>query len=95
MNWMEFRRRREGMTHALGGGLWLHRHTLRGEPMAHLVSSNWHLLLAVGEQLGLRREWLQHKPLKIPATGVRVEAWHWDLRGIYLKRALDLAGPKR
>jgi hypothetical protein len=83
------------MTHALEGGLWLHRHVLRGEPMAHLVSSDRELLLRVGERLGLRPGWLQHKPLKYPPTGERREAWHWDLRGIYLERAVALAGAKR
>src|SRR5262245_33416698 len=82
IEWMEFTRRREGMTHALDGGLWLHRHTLRGEPMAHLVSSDRGLLLLAGERLGMRPHWLQYKPLKRPATGERVEAWHWDLRGV-------------
>ena len=81
------------MRHALGGGLWLHRHTFGGEPMAHLVSSDRGLLLEAGHRLGMRVEWLQYKPLKDPETGVRVEAWHWDLRGISLRRALELAAP--
>ena len=63
--------------------------------MAHLVSSNLEGLLVAGERLGLRREWLQHKPLKLPATGERREAWHWDLRGVHLELALALAGPRR
>ena len=95
VEWMEFRRRREGMIHALEGGLWLHRHVLRGESMAHLVSSNLALLLVAGERLGMRRDWLQHKPLKFPPTGVRVEAWHWDLRGVFLRRAIELAADRR
>lgn len=82
------------MTHALGGGLWLHRHTFRGEPMAHLVSADKTLLLQAGYELGLKEEWLQYKPLKDPATGVRVEAWHWDLRGKFLEVGIRLAGPK-
>jgi len=92
---MEFRLWREGMTHALNGGLWLHRFTLRNEPMAHLVSADRALLLHVGTRLGLAPEWLQHKPLRYPPTSRRVEAWHWDLRGVYLERALVLAGPRR
>lgn len=92
---MEFRLWREGMTHALNGGLWLHRFTLRGEPMAHLVSSDRTLLLDVGRRLGLAPEWLQHKPLRYPPTGIRVEAWHWDLRGRFLDRALAEAAPRR
>jgi len=95
VEWMEFHRRREGMIYALEGGLWFHRHVLRGEPMAHLVSSNLALLLLAGERLGLRREWLQHKPLKFPPTGERVEAWHWDLRGTFLRRAIELAAARR
>ncbi len=63
--------------------------------MAHLVSSDLETLLAAGLRLGMRREWLQHKPLKLQATGERREAWHWDLRGVYLERALALAGSSR
>ncbi len=81
------------MTHALNGGLWLHRFTLDGEPMAHLVSSDRMLLLRAGERLELQEKWLQYKPLKDPETGVRVEAWHWDLRGPFLERGIRLAGP--
>ena len=79
------------MVHALAGGVWLHRHTFRGEPMAHLVSSDRDLLLAVGRRLGLHPGWLQYKPLKRPADGVPIEAWHWDLRGRALDVAVDLA----
>src|SRR2546422_5787727 len=32
-SYREFTRRREGMCFALDGGVWLHHHTLRGEPM--------------------------------------------------------------
>ena len=81
MEWYEFRRRRDGMIYAMDGGLWMHRHTLHGERMAHLVSSDKHTLLAWGARHGLNPRWLQHKPLKDPRTGVRVEAWHWDLLG--------------
>jgi hypothetical protein len=93
--WMEFRRRREGLQYALDGGLWLHRFRLRGEPMAHLVSSDRALLLLAGKRLGLRPEWLQYKPLKLPLTGQRLAAWHWDLRAGYLERAVTLASPQR
>lgn len=92
---MEFRLWREGMTHALDGGLWLHRFTLRGESMAHLVSADKGRLLDAGDRLGLAPEWLQEKPLRYPPTGERREAWHWDLRGKYLARALTLAEPRR
>jgi hypothetical protein len=81
MRVLEFVKRRDGMIHALDGGLWFHGHTYNGEAMAHLVSSDKQALLAVGRRMGLRPEWLQYKPLKHPRTGVRVEAWHWDLRG--------------
>jgi hypothetical protein len=95
IEWMEFTRRREGMIYALDGGLWFHRHILRGEPMAHLVSSDQELLLHAGSLLELRRSWLQYKPLKYPPTGERREAWHWDLRGLFLERAVVLAAGKR
>lgn len=94
VEWREFTRRREGMQHALEGGLWLHRFILRGEPMAHLVSSDRTLLLLAGDHLGLRPEWIQYKPLKYPPTGARVAAWHWDLRGHYLQRAVAAAAAK-
>jgi hypothetical protein len=77
----EFARRREGMIHAMDGGLWLHRHAYRGHPMAHLVSTDREALLAVGRELGLTRDRLQYKPLKDPRTGERRDAWHWDLVG--------------
>jgi hypothetical protein len=35
--------------------------------------------------LGFQPRWLQYKPLKDPDTGVRVEAWHWDVVGEKLK----------
>ena len=73
------------MCFALDGGVWLHRHRLRGEAMAHVVSSDHAVLLSVGRELGLRPEWLQYKPLKDPRTGIRVPAWHWDLWGSKLQ----------
>ncbi len=81
------------MTYALDGGLWLHRFVLRGERMAHLVSSDRELLLRAGRRLGLDPAWLQHKPLKHPRHGALVQAWHWDLRGRYLTVAVELAVP--
>lgn len=75
----EFAKRREGMIHAMDGGLWLHRHTFNGEPMAHLVSTDRERLLAYGRSVGLPDHRLQYKPLKDPRTGVRRGAWHWDL----------------
>lgn len=82
--YVEFESRRDGMLHALKGGLWLHRHVWKGRPMAHLVSSDRELLLAYGRQVGLPEERLQYKPLKHPGSGERVDAWHWDLVGPYL-----------
>ena len=79
-------RRREGMCFALDGGVWLHRHTICGEPMVHLVSADKERLLALGQTLELRPGWLQYKPLKDPRTGVRVPAWHWDVWGERLRR---------
>ena len=81
MGWREFSRRRDGLIHALDGGLWLHRFTLDDRPMAHLVSSDRERLVAWGHSVGLDARWLQYKPLRDPRTGVRVPAWHWDLWG--------------
>lgn len=75
----EFPRRRDGVVHALRGGLWLHRWRLDGKPMAHLVSSDREALLVWGAANGMDARWLQFKPLKDPATGQRVPCWHWDL----------------
>ena len=81
MNWREFPRRRDGVIHALDGGLWLHRWRLDGNPMAHLVSSDRAALLAWGAGHGMDARWIQYKPLMDPRTGARVRAWHWDLIG--------------
>jgi len=80
----EFAKRRDGMIHAMDGGLWLHRHVWKGRPMAHLVSTNKSLLLDYGTATGIPADRLQFKPLKDPRTGVRRDAWHWDLGGPYL-----------
>lgn len=83
----EFPKRREGMIFAMDGGLWLHRHVWKGRPMAHLVSTDRAKLLKYGELVGLSEERLQFKPLKDPRTGVRRDAWHWDLIGRFLPPA--------
>jgi hypothetical protein len=83
----EFRNRRDGMIYAMDGGLWLHRHLWKGRRMAHLVSTNKALLLAYGAAAGISADRLQFKPLKDPRTGVRCDAWHWDLGGPYLPLA--------
>lgn len=80
----EFSSRREGMIHAMDGGLWLHRHTWFERPMAHLVSVDRGLLLRYGETVGLPADRLQFKPLRDPRTRERVDAWHWDLVGRFL-----------
>jgi hypothetical protein len=72
------------MVHAMEGGLWLHRHVWRGEPMAHLVSTDRERLLEYGRSVGLAERRLQFKPLKDPRTGARRAAWHWDLVGRFL-----------
>ena len=77
----EFTTRRDGMIHAMDGGLWLHRHVWRGEPMVHLVSTDRARLLAYGDAIGMPASRLQHKPLRDPRTALRVDAWHWDLGG--------------
>jgi hypothetical protein len=82
--WLEFERRRDGMLHAMNGGLWLHRHVWRGHEMAHLVSIDRERLLAYGEYVGLPADRLQFKPLKDPRTDIRRDAWHWDLVGRFL-----------
>ena len=41
-------------------------------------------LLAYGARVGLPPERLQHKPLKDPRSGMRRDAWHWDLGGPFL-----------
>ena len=82
------------MRYALDGGVWLHRHTLRGEAMVHLVSADRDRLLALGPALGLAPEWLQYKPLKDPRTGARVPVWHWDVRGARLERLDRTVAPQ-
>jgi len=77
----EFVRRREGMIHAMDGGLWLHRHVWKGQRMVHMVSTNRDKLIAYGTALGIPLHRLQYKPLRDPRTEIRREAWHWDLGG--------------
>ena len=81
----EFERRREGMIHAMDGGLWLHHHVWQGVPLAHLISTDREKLVSYGRQLGLSEERLQYRPLKDPRTGIRRDAWHWDLGGPLLR----------
>ncbi|HSA55251.1 MAG TPA: hypothetical protein VLE53_06070 [Gemmatimonadaceae bacterium] len=78
---VEFARRRDGMIHAMDGGLWLHRHLWYGHAMAHLVSTDRSRLIAWGHSAGLHASRLQYKPLKDPRTNERRDAWHWDLAG--------------
>ena len=52
--------------------------------MAHLVSTDRALSLAVATVVGFPVERLQYKPLKDPSTGVRRDAWHFDLGGPFL-----------
>jgi len=77
----EFQKRRDGMIHAMDGGLWLHRHVWQGRPMVHLVSTNRERLAEYGRVLGIPEARIQFKPLKDPRTDVRRDAWHWDLGG--------------
>ncbi len=83
----EFKARRDGMIHAMDGGLWLHRHVWKGTRMAHLVSTDREALIKYGLSTGLPLSRLQFKPLKDPRTGVRVNAWHWDLVGRFVPGA--------
>ncbi len=93
--WLVFDKRRDGMIHALEGGMWFHRHVFNGQPMAHVVSSDKQRLLRAGLRIGMKAKWLQYKPLKNPRTGERLEAWHWDLRGWSLAAGEQIvaAGP--
>jgi hypothetical protein len=77
------------MIYAMDGGLWLHRHLWNGRPLAHLISTNRTLLLDYGEAVGIPSERLQFKALKDPRTGVRRDAWHWDLGGRLLPPSID------
>ena len=86
----EFHRRRDGMIHAMNGGLWLHRHVWKGRPMAHLISANRARLLEYGTSIGIPVARLQFKPLKDPRTGIRLDAWHWDLGGPFLPPPLEV-----
>lgn len=83
-SYREFASRRTGMIYAMDGGLWMHRHVWKGRPMAHLVSTDREQLLAYGARLGIPASRLQFKPLKDPRTGIRRNAWHWDLGGPFL-----------
>ena len=67
----EFRKRREGMIHAMDGGLWLHRHVWLGRPMVHFVSTDRARLLAYGAAVGIPASRLQDKPLRDPPSDVR------------------------
>ena len=60
----EFSSRREGMIHAMDGGLWLHRQVWKGRRMAHLVSTDRARLVAWGASVGLSEARLQFKPLR-------------------------------
>jgi hypothetical protein len=84
LSYFEFERRRDGMIHAMDGGLWLHRHVWKGRAMAHLVSIDRERLIAYGRAVGLPVNRLQFKPLKDPRTNIRRNAWHWDLVGRFL-----------
>lgn len=89
VEYLEFAKRRDGMIHAMDGGLWLHRHVWKGQKMAHLVSTDRGRLLAYGQIVGLPESRLQFKPLKDPRTGERRDAWHWDLVGVWLPERID------
>lgn len=66
------------------GGLWLHRHIWKGRAMAHLVSVDRERLIEVATSIRFPVERIQFKPLKDPRTGVRRDAWHYDLGGPFL-----------
>jgi hypothetical protein len=91
----EFARRREGMIHAMNGGLWFHRHIWQGRAMAHVVSTDRDRLLTYGRALGLTEQRLQFKRSKDPRTLERRDAWHWDLGGPVLEAALRVLHVRR
>jgi hypothetical protein len=95
IEYVEFTKRREGMIHAMDGGLWLHRHVWKGQRMAHLVSTDRNRLLEYGHTVGLPEHRLQFKPLKDPRTGQRRDAWHWDLVGEWLPEPNEERGMGR
>jgi hypothetical protein len=72
------------MVHAMTGGLWLHRHVWKGRGMVHLVSIDRERLIEVAIEIRFPVERLQFKPLKDPRTGMRRDAWHFDLGGPFL-----------
>ena len=49
--------------------------------LAHLVSTNRELCSSTDAPSAFLPHRLQFKPLKDPRTGVRRDAWHWDLGG--------------
>lgn len=55
--------------------------------MAHLISCDRDCLLHYGATVGLPPDRLQFKPLKDPGSGIRRDAWHWDLAGPFLPPA--------
>jgi hypothetical protein len=85
----EFGKRRDGMIFAMDGGLWLHRHVWKGRHLAHLVSTDKQRLLDYGSRVGVPADRLQFKPLKDPRTGIRRDAWHWDLGGPVLPQVAE------
>ncbi len=52
--------------------------------MAHLVSIDRERLLKIAVEIQFPVERLQFKPLKDPRTGLRRDAWHFDLGGPFL-----------
>jgi hypothetical protein len=76
------------MIHAMDGGLWFHRHVWQGRAMAHVISTNRAKLVVYGARIGLEEARLQFHPLKDPRTGIRRDAWHWDIGGPLLRKAL-------
>lgn len=52
--------------------------------MAHLVSADREWLVNTAIEIRFPVERLQFKPLKDPDTGIRRDAWHFDLGGPFL-----------
>lgn len=57
--------------------------------MAHLVSVDKERLVAAAVEIRFPVDRLQFKPLKDPRTGLRRDAWHFDLGGPFLPPLLS------
>lgn len=88
VRWFPWRGVRAALEYGRAGGIALHRfrHDLRAfglsqnEPACHMLSADRELLLACGQQFGLRAAWLE------PPKPRRPDIWHFDLFGNTLRQ---------